>query len=114
MKLDVLKNGTFSLISYKERPEKFKDLMEDLGTAWRKAESPAGIPTSGDEYWVTNYPGVFGLFEALGLSKEQPNSKTKPVVTAQDLVVPRKRGRPRVRPIIYGPPRPRGRPRKIR
>lgn len=92
----------------------FKDLMEDLGTAWRKAESPAGIPTSGDEYWVTNYPGVFGLLETLGLSKEQPDSKTKPVVTAQDLVVPRKRGRPRVRPIIYGPPRPRGRPRKIR
>lgn len=26
VKLDVLKNGTFSLISYKERPEKFKDL----------------------------------------------------------------------------------------
>lgn len=97
MKLDVLKNGTFSLISYKERPEKFKGLMEDLGTAWRKAESPAGIPTSGDEYWVTNYPGVFGLLEALGLSKEQPNSKTKPVVTAQDLVVPRKRGRVDVR-----------------
>ena len=91
----------------------FKDLMEDLGTAWRKAESPAGIPTSGDEYWVTDYPGVFGLLEALELSKEQPDSKTKPVVTVQGLVVPRKRGRPRVRPIIYGPPRPRGRPRKI-
>ena len=91
----------------------FKDLMEDLGTAWRKAESPAGIPTSGDEYWVTDYPGVFGLLEALELSKAQPDSKTKPVVTVQGLVVPRKRGRPRVRPIIYGPPRPRGRPRKI-
>lgn len=45
---------------------------------------------------------------------EQRDSKRKHVVTEQGLVVPRKHGRLRIRPIIYGPQRPRGRPRKIR
>lgn len=89
----------------------FRDLMEDLGTAWRKADGPLA-PVSGDPYWVTDYPGVFKLLEALGISKEGPDSKSRPKVNAQGIVVPRKPGRPRVRPVIYGPPRPRGRPRK--
>lgn len=89
----------------------FRDLMEDLATAWRKVQGPLE-PTSGDTYWVTDYPGVFALLEALGLSKPKTGSRFKSNVTAQGVVVPRKAGRPRVRPIIYGPPRPRGRPRK--
>lgn len=90
----------------------FRDLMDDLATAWRKVDGPLE-PTSKDEYWVTDYPGVFVMLEALGLSKPGAASKCKPTVTAQGIVVPNKRGRPRIRPIIYGPPRPRGRPRKI-
>lgn len=90
----------------------FKDLMEDLATAWRKVAGPL-TPASDDSYWVTDYPGVFDLLERLGLSKPKANAKTKPQVTAQGVEVPRKPGRPRIRPIIYGPPRPRGRPRKI-
>ena len=90
----------------------FKDLMEDLATAWRKVDGPLS-PASDDSYWVTDYPGVFDLLERLGLSKPKPNAKAKPEVTAQGIVVHRKPGRPRTRPIIYGPPRPRGRPRKI-
>lgn len=90
----------------------FKDLMEDLATAWRKVDGPLS-PASDDSYWVTDYPGVFDLLERLGLSKPKPNAKAKPEVTAQGIVVHRKPGRPRTRPIIYGPPRPRGRPHKI-
>ena len=89
----------------------FKDLMEDLATAWRKVDGPLS-PPSDDSYWVTDYPGVFDLLERLGLSKPKPNAKAKPEVTAEGIVVHRRPGRPRTRPIIYGPPRPRGRPRK--
>lgn len=89
----------------------FKDLMEDLATAWRRVDGPLS-PASDDSYWVTDYPGVFDLLERLGLSKPKPNSKAKPEVTSQGIVVHRRPGRPRTRPIIYGPPRPRGRPRK--
>ena len=89
----------------------FQDLMEDLATAWRKVDGPQE-PTSGDAYWVTDYPGVFDLLERLELVKPKESSKTRPMVTVEGIEVPRKRGRPRVRPVIYGPPRRRGRPPK--
>ena len=90
----------------------FRDLLEDLGTAWRKAKSPLP-PHSDDQYWMADYPGVFDLMERLKLSVPGVRSRKHPEVPPQGLVVPGKRGRPRTRPVFVGPKRPRGRPRKI-
>lgn len=90
----------------------YRDLLEDLGTAWRKVEGPLP-PKSDDEYWVADYKGAFTLMEALGLSDAGIRSKRPDDVTHEGVVIPRKPGRPRVRPEFVGPKRPRGRPRKL-
>ncbi len=90
----------------------YKDLLKDLATAWRKSQAP--LPAkSDDRYWMSDYPGVFALMEALGLSIPGVNSKKTHLVTAQGIVVPGKRGRPRTKPEFVGPKRPRGRPKKL-
>ena len=61
---------------------------------------------------MADYKGVFALMEALGLSIPGVKSKKPNQVTAEGVVIPRKAGHPRIRPIFVGPKRPRGRPRK--
>ena len=90
----------------------YADLLEDLATAWRKTDAPLP-PKSDDLYWMADYPGVFTLLEALGLSEPGINSKKLPKVTAQGVAVPGRRGRPKTRPEFVGPKRPRGRPKKL-
>lgn len=89
IKLDLLKH-----MSYKE-------LLEDLNSAWRKVDSP--LPArSDDNYWVHTLKEVFKELEALGLSipvaKEEPKKRGRPKKEKEvkDEDKPkRKRGRPR-------------------
>ncbi len=77
----------------------YGDLMEDLGTAWRRTDAPETAATD-DGYWVHTLNTVFEELEALGLSKPVPKPE------------PKKRGRPRKNPETDKPKRPRGRPKK--
>ena len=77
----------------------YKDLMDDLSSAWRMVDSPEP-PRSDDGCWVHTITCVFEELEALGLSIPVPGPE------------PRKRGRPRKEPAEQMPKRPRGRPRK--
>lgn len=77
----------------------YKDLMDDLSSAWRMVDAPAP-PHSDDSYWVHTIVSVFEELETLGLSIPVP----KPA--------PKKRGRPKKEPTEPKPNRPRGRPRK--
>lgn len=79
----------------------YSELMDDLSSAWRKADAPAE-PATNDGYWVHTLLGVYEELEALGLSK----GESKPE--------PKKRGR-KPKPKNQAeqkPKRPRGRPRK--
>lgn len=77
----------------------YGELLDDLSSAWRMADSPEE-PATDDGFWIHTLNYVFDELEALGLSKPVP----KPV--------PKKRGRPRKKTIEDKPKRPRGRPRK--
>ena len=77
----------------------YKDLMDDLSSAWRMVDSPE-LPRSDDGCWVHTITCVFEELEALGLSIPVLNPQTK------------KRGRPKKEPAEPKPMRPRGRPRK--
>ncbi len=77
----------------------YGDLMEDLGTAWRRTDAPEEAATD-DGYWVHTLNTVFEELEALGLSKPVPKPEKK------------KPGRPRKNPETDKPKRPRGRSRK--
>ena len=79
----------------------YGDLMDDLSSAWRRADAPSE-PATDDGYWVHTLNTVFEELEALGLSKPVPKPE------------PKKRGRkpkPKDQTGIK-PKRPRGRPRK--
>ena len=86
--------GLLEKISYGE-------LMDDLASAWRRADAPEAAATD-DGYWVHTLQLVFDELEALGLSKPVP----KPA--------PKKRGRkPKPKDETeQKPKRKRGRPRK--
>lgn len=77
----------------------FRDLMDDLSSAWRMVDSPEP-PKSDDDGWVHTINCVFEELEALGLSTPVPSAP------------PKKRGRPKKEPAEQKPKRPRGRPRK--
>lgn len=77
----------------------YRDLMDDLSSAWRMVDSPEK-PRSDDGYWVHTITCVFEELEALGLSIPIPGPE------------PKKRGRPRKGPTEQLTKRPRGRPRK--
>lgn len=77
----------------------YKDLMDDLSSAWRMVDSPTP-PRSDDGFWVHTITCVFEELEALGLSIPVPGAE------------PKKRGRPKKEPQEQKPKRPRGRPRK--
>ncbi|MDI9469524.1 MAG: transposase [Bacillota bacterium] len=77
----------------------YGDLMDDLASAWRRADAPIEAK-SDDEYWVHTDDLVMEELELLGLSV--------PVLRPE----PKKRGRPRKNSDVSEPRRPRGRPRK--
>lgn len=77
----------------------YKELMDDLSSAWRMVNAP-DPPRSDDGCWVHTLNCVFEELEALGLSTPAPKPE------------PKKRGRPKKEPEIQKPKRPRGRPRK--
>ncbi len=77
----------------------YKDLMDDLSSAWRMVDSPEP-PRSNDGCWVHTITCVFEELEALGLSIPVPRPE------------PKKRGRPKKEQAEQKPKRPRGRPRK--
>ena len=78
----------------------YKDLMDDLSSAWRHTDAPYP-PSTNDGYWVHTIKGVFKELEALELSIPVPSPQ------------PKKRGRPKKEQTEPKPKRPRGRPRKI-
>lgn len=61
------KAGLLMNISYGE-------LMDDLSSAWRKADAPQ-TPKSNDKYWVHTLQNVLEELEALGLSEQASESK---------------------------------------
>ena len=79
----------------------YKELLEDLNSAWRKVES-ADPPRRDDDYWVHTLLEVFDEMEALGLcvpeEKPQPKKKGRPAKPKQDKPK-RPRGRPRKTPL---------------
>lgn len=77
----------------------YGDLMDDLSSAWRKANAPQK-PKTDDGCWVHTLQIVFEELEALGLS--EPVHKLEP----------KKRGRKKKEPEASKTKRPRGRPRK--
>ena len=77
----------------------YKDLMDDLSSAWRMVDAPEP-PKSDDGSWVHTINCVFEELEALGLSISVPKPE------------PKKRGRPKKEPQEQKLKRPRGRPRK--
>lgn len=77
----------------------YGELLDDLSSAWRMADSPE-VSATDDGFWVHTLNYVFDEMEALGLSKPVPKPE------------PKKRGRPRKNPVEDKPKRPRGRPRK--
>ena len=84
----------------------YKDLMDDLSSAWRMVDSPE-LPRSDDGCWVHTITCVFEELEALGLSIPVLNPETKKRGRPT-----KKRGRPKKEPAEPKPMRPRGRPRK--
>lgn len=77
----------------------YGDLIDDLSSAWRKADAPQK-PKTDDGYWVHTLQIVFEELEALGLSEPVPKPE------------PKKRGRKKKEPEVSKTKRPRGRPRK--
>ena len=77
----------------------YGDLMDDLSSAWRKADAPQK-PKTDDGCWVHTLQVVFEELEALGLSEPVPKPE------------PKKRGRKKKEPEVSKTKRPRGRPRK--
>ena len=77
----------------------YGDLMDDLSSAWRKADAPQK-PKTDDGCWVHTLQIVFEELEALGLSEPVPKPE------------PKKRGRKKKEPEVSKAKRPRGRPRK--
>ena len=93
------KAGVFEELTY-------KDMMEDLNSAWRKFPVPEDvIPTTNDAYWVHTINQTFELLEKLGISQPIPKQE------------PAKRGRKSGKQKAVEeqgdlPKRPVGRPRK--
>ena len=77
----------------------YRDLMDDLSSAWRRVDGPEA-PSRSDGAWVHTLPNVHETMEKLGLSK------------GPEPVAPKKRGRPKKTGTEEKPKRPRGRPKK--
>ena len=56
----------------------YRDMMDDLNSAWRLTSAPAGIlPTTDDKYWVHTIPKVAEILEKVGLSQPVPKPEPK-------------------------------------
>ena len=90
----------------------YGELMDDLSSAWRRADAPE-YPATDDGYWVHTLQMVFDELEALGLSKPipKPEPKKRAVNRSQKTKPNRRRsghgGRLRKNPIrlpkLYSP-----------
>ena len=113
----------------------YGDLLEDLSSAWRKADAPDD-PATDDGFWIHTLKTVFEELELLGLSKPVPQPEPKkrgrppkafteekqtskmPTEDKQTQKVltedrpKRPRGRPQKMPAEDKPKKPRGRPKK--
>ena len=92
---------------------------------WRSRKAPREeLPLIEDGHWNRLLKCDGELLVALNLAKGafvktgapkkrgRPRKEQKAAELGAGTPTPKRPGRPRVRPIIYGPPRPRGRPRK--
>lgn len=75
----------------------YKDLMDDLSSAWRMVDSPEK-PRSDDGFWVQTITCVFEELEALGLSIPVTGSESKNCGRLRNETVEQKNKRPRGRP----------------
>lgn len=104
----------------------FGNVLDSLKGCWRSRQASREIlPLIEDKHWNRLLKCDGELLVALNLAKAasvksdtpkkrgRPRKEQKAAELGESISTPKRRpGRPRVRPIIYGPPRPRGRPRK--
>lgn len=99
--------------------------MDALKGCWRSRKTSREEPPKvDDQYWNRLLKCDGELLIALKLAapsefessapkkRGRPRKELKPVQTEGGTTPKRRPGRPRPRPVIYGPPRPRGCPRK--
>ena len=83
----------------------FGDLLDDLHSAWRKADAPED-PATDDHGWVHTPADVFREMEALGLSRPapgtEPGKRGRKKTGAEENLTKRPRGRPRKKPDPAG------------
>ena len=81
----------------------YGEMMHELDLIWRKSKATEPAK-QGDPYWVHPFTSGIEMLIKLGLISPAEDESTNHE--------PKKRGRPRTKPIFVGPKRPRGRPRK--
>ena len=105
----------------------FGDVIDDLRGCWRSSKTQVNTkPSIQDELWCRLLKKDEDLLVTLGLAtlpdnkpalppkqRGRPKKGTTTDASSKDETPRRKPGRPRTKPIIYGPPRRRGRPRKV-
>lgn len=81
--------------------------MEDLDYAWRRGIG-TDIPKANDRNWIHTDDNIKELLVTLGLAQGDLSTYPKPkkAEKKRDEEPKRPRGRPRVKPILVGPPRP--------
>ena len=77
----------------------YKDLMDDLSSAWRMVYSPEQ-PRSDDEFWVYTINCVFEELEALGLSISVTRPESENCGRFRNETAEQKIERPRGRPRL--------------
>ena len=105
----------------------YGDVIDDLRGCWRSSKTQVNTkPSIQDELWCRLLKKDEDLLVTLGLAtlpdnkpalppkqRGRPKKGTTTDASSKDETPRRKPGRPRTKPIIYGPPRRRGRPRKV-
>lgn len=105
----------------------YGDVIDDLRGCWRSSKTQVNTkPSVQDEQWCRLLKKDEDLLVTLGLAtlpdnkpalpskqRGRPKKETTTGASSKDETPRRKPGRPRTKPIIYGPPRRRGRPRKV-
>ena len=105
----------------------YGDVIDDLRGCWRSSKTQVNTkPSVQDELWCRLLKKDEDLLVTLGLAtlpdnkpalppkqRGRPKKGTTTDASSKDETPRRKPGRPRTKPIIYGPPRRRGRPRKV-
>lgn len=105
----------------------YGDVIDDLRGCWRSCKTEINTkPSVQDELWCRLLKKDEDLLVRLGLAtppddkpaspskrRGRPKKETPTDTSSKGETPKRKPGRPRTKPIIYGPPRRRGRPRKF-